>query len=430
MRYIIDRIELKILLICKKEHVKYSVDKSDDKYTYQFDSFKLGFDTIEINLGHLENIDSLILFGSNDSLLQISDNINSKGKFLGLDVKDIKLTRINSDNTFLTIWYDNDILRAIEKDHYINKDKYTSNIFTQNNFKNTAKEKLYSNNSRPSKSRPFKFIRPENDFIQKNKNLIPDENGNINCHFCVGCVDCVNCIGCVNCKDCVDCTNCIECTDCYNSYDLIRCIDCQYCVDCANCNKMFWSDGYIGYNRMGSSTFFLLLEQYGVKGNNYKGFVVFPDSGSVLYHERIETFFLVNRFVPYYRSYDKARNGECFIQWNITRDFRRYWITKETSDKYKNRVYSPFELSSFFLMNKLKYTKTELNFFLDEYFDIDTKKILEEFEESAVHIAERKNPENDILKIFFQEISDDSTLFDSIITKPPSKCLYNELIYE
>ena len=77
-----------------------------------------------------------------------------------------------------------------------------------------------------------------------------DENGNINCSYCIDCVSCTNCISCTECIECTNTSNskncyksnrCNDCTSCsYCRYvgscsDCISCTSCVYCVSCTDC---------------------------------------------------------------------------------------------------------------------------------------------------------------------------------------------------
>ena len=50
----------------------------------------------------------------------------------------------------------------------------------------------------------------------KNKDIVIDTFGNINC---------INCTGCSNCEDCTDCEDCADCSYCEKCK---KCIDCEY----------------------------------------------------------------------------------------------------------------------------------------------------------------------------------------------------------
>jgi hypothetical protein len=141
---------------------------------------------------------------------------------------------------------------------------------------------------------------------------------------------------------------------------------------------------------------------------------LFPDTGSVLYHDKIESFFLINHFVPYHRPNENATNYNWHIQWRITRDSRRYWITEEPTKIY----FTYSEISMFLLMNKLQYKNWELVDYLKECFNIPK-------DGSII-----SNVKPFIDKILIPEQNESQTIWDEIKTKIPSECIYNDFLYE
>lgn len=418
MKLAIEKIDIRIVLICNKNNLNFNIVKSEKQIAYIFPDIKLAYSRIEVNLGENLNVSNITLHGYNNDLLKIADNINSKQTLFGLPIQSYRLTRLDAQKTTLNVAYSKEMIEAFEKSNYISDTMYTENFFLDK--KSTPSKPLkraYSHSSTTFED-PIRFIswkttRPENYFIEQNADMTPDENGNINCHFCVNCTNCINCIGCINCTDCDECTNCYNCTMCSNSSDLIMCSQCDSCLECTHCKHLIFCDGLMTAGNVGSQVIY-----FGDDSNSkYLNYKLFPDSGTTFYDERIESFFLMNRFVPYIRSYDNVTDRSWSIQWKITMKSRRYWITETPSKKYENRFYSIVDLASFILMNKLKYLEWEEQAFIREYYNYEEKDLI------------ISDPQKFIINILMSVKDDKLAIFEDINTKKPSDCFYNHLLY-
>lgn len=412
MKYAIEKIEARIVLICKRNDISFNRESREKTIIYSLDNYKLGYIRIDINLDINLNLSEVILYGTNDELLKIANKIENSRKLFELDIDKYNLVRTDYQNTKLKVVFDKFAIEEFEKINNKSQNYLNDKI---DYFKPTKKayDSSYISSTEPITFLSWKFIRPENYFIVLNDNSIPDENGNINCHFCVNCKNCTNCIGCRDCQDLDECTNCNKCTNCYQCSDLTMCSDCDGCIDCLGCNELFACDGVIGSSFLGNYN----IVSDGVDSIKYADYKFFPDYGTTLYHEKIEAFFLINRFFPYKRPYDFANNYNWSIQWSITRGSRRYWITEKPSNKYKNRFYSISELAAFFMMNKLKYMKHEFEAYFCEYFSL-----------SDVYLT--SNTEELINKILISQLNDGQWIYDGTRTKRPQDCLYNHLLYD
>lgn len=252
-----------------------------------------------------------------------------------------------------------------------------------------------------------KFYRPEQNLITINGDSAPDENGNVNCYYCVDCHNCKNCIGSINCSNCFDCTNCKNCRDCSNCYDSSDCSDCNQCIDCISCNNCFGCDGVIAKSNHG--TYCTIFN--GLENSILSPIVLFPNIGSTLYHDKIEAFLLINHFVPYKRPTLNASNYNCHINWRVTLSTRRYWITEEP----KRVFYSFMEIAMFVFMNKLQYENWELITYIKECYEIPLDNGI-------------NNIQAFIDKLLIPRCSNSQTVYDEIQTKNPNDCLYSNVL--
>ena len=416
MKKAIEKVDSRIILISKKNNINYNIDKSDRKIVYTFDDYKLGYIRIDINLDEKFNLSDVIFYGINDELLKIVATIENKRKLFGLNIQRLELRRLDHINTELKVIYDKSEIEEFEELNKESESIYSQNIFTDKKkeyYKRTKKAyydstRIYTDD--PIEINSTKFLRPENFFIGKEANTTPDENGNVNCYYCINCKNCINCIGCVDCTDCTECTNCNNSTDCTHSYGLIMCVKCDDCIDCLHCKTLFACEGLIGTGHIGATNAYL----DGKHSHQLSDYKFFPKMGSFFYHEKIESFFLINHFIPYHRPYDFASNYNWSIQWHISMYNKKYWITEKPSNKYENRIYSISELAPFFMMNKLKYQMWELETYFCEYFNL-----------SGVYLA------HDSRKIIDRLITPNQhgnlSIYDEIKTKKPEDCLYNHL---
>lgn len=403
MRVVLEKIHLRITLLCRKHKLDFNIKKTETQISYQFRKDTLGF--IVLHILNPDNVLSLqlILEGTNEGLLKVSDDINKYGSILGLPIDNYYITRQNYKDSYLTISFNEGELDKIEQSELgpiesdSKKKKYPSRAYTRGSIRNDAI-------ILPSQ----KFFRPEHYYLKFPDDSQPDENGNINCYFCVDCTNCENCIGCIGCSDCSDCTNCTNCNECNYCYDSVYCTNCQHCCNCDNCINAFYSDNIILNLNSGSCLFSERSSSI-----HYNSYSIFPDVGSMLYHEKIESFFLINHFVPYHRPYDRAANYNWHIQWRISRNRRRYWITEEPTKKY----FSINELIPFIFMNKLKYQQWEIECFIKEWYNLDSNE----------GIRDIKSFMDDII---LSREKDSETIYDEIKTKNPSMCIYNELLYK
>lgn len=258
-----------------------------------------------------------------------------------------------------------------------------------------------------------KFLRPEHCYLEFDDEKLPDEKGNKNCFFCVDCENCENCIGCISCCDCNTCTNCKNCVECYNCYDSISCSDCSSCTDCKHCNKCLYCDGLIVQTHSASNSIY----NDGAGDGIQRDYNFFPDSGSVLYHNNIESFFLINHFIPYRRPYENVTNYNCHIQWKISRSSKRYWITEQPTENYNERMFSLMEIAMFVFMNKLQYMNWELEAYIKECFNIP-------LDNSII-----SNIKPLIDKILVSKLTNSQSIYDEIKTKIPATCIYNNYLY-
>jgi hypothetical protein len=408
----LEKIELRIILLCKENDINFDIQRRENEIIYSFENHKLGIITVKVQLIEGEKLDKVFIYGSNDELLKIADRIEQDEKLFGLLTDSYILSREDYQNTNLEVTFDRSAIETFE-----DLNERASNLNLQRNiltdkvlFKKhkTAYNKNYNINDivLPSK----KFYRPEHYYLKFDEDSLPDENGNINCFFCVDCKNCENCIGCIGCTGCNHCTNCINCKSCYHCYDSVYCSECDSCVECNGCAKCLFCDGMIARSHLGSYCIYSDGFDRGISSD----ITLFPDTGSVLYHDKIESFLLINHFVPYHRPNENATNYNWHIQWRMTRDSRRYWITEQPTKIY----YAYSEISMFLLMNKLQYQNWELEDYLKECFNIPK-------DGSII-----SNVKPFIDKILIPKQNESKTIWDEIKTKIPSECIYNDFLYE
>lgn len=413
----LDKINLRIKLLCKTFNTNFKVQYNNtNEVIYSFDNYKLGFLKIVLNTDSESKVETVSIYGNNESLFEIANQVEKSKSFFDLVVENLELSRVDLGNSILIIEFNKNFVNQFETFYNNDQDKYSKNIF-QEQVKPYIPHKL-AYNKRLSKYDDEiilfskKFYRPRfglNRFIEESK---PDENGNVNCLYCIDCKNCKNCIGCFGCDGCEDCTNCVGCQDCRNCNDSNECINCEHCVNCVGCITCSFCDGLIDRGGL------ISCEPYSesTSGNSLSEYNYFPDSGSSIYHEKIESFFLINHFVPYHRSYENADNYNWNINWRISKNYRRYWITEETSSRYEIRVCTLTELSKFILLNKLQYQNWELKAYIKEYYNIRD-------------IVEISTANELFEKILVPSKDSSQTYYDEIRTKSPNECIYNELLY-
>ena len=412
MNLAFEKIDLRIILLCKKNNLNFKKETIDKQVVYLLDDFKLGFIRFEVNFDNDNNVSNIFLYGNNETLLSFVNSIENNRRFFDLPIIDYGLIRTDYIHSTLKVVFDKLGIQEFEK---LNKDddSYNKNMLLEKVETHRKSNKLAYDDSSIDNKKAIaffskNFFRPEAYFIKDEDQETPDANGNINCYYCVNCKNCVNCIGCIDCENCYNCTNCHNCFECDNSNDLGNCENCHHCIECLGCSFLFACDGLIARNNIGS---YCLYSDGDERLNDYK---IFPESGCIFYHDRIEAFFLSNRFIPYKRPYVNASNYNWSIQWHISRNNRRYWITDIPSEKYQDRIYSFTELSTFFLLNKLKIRNWEISNLIKEYFNIVDYTTLIDNPISFlddIHIA--KQPES-------------LTMLDEIFTKPPLECIFKE----
>lgn len=414
----LDKIDLRIKLLCRKNGINFSMLNNDvNEMTYCFDNYQLGYIKIVVKTDDESRVQELSIYGVNDKLFEIANQVEKDKKIFDMVIKNSFLSRIDYQNSVLRIVYDKTYINELEKSNTESQEKYTENLFLNKNTLYVPHKRAYKTDHLMKKDDIMlfskKFYRSEYCFIQFEEGASPDENGNVNCLYCVDCQNCRNCIGCIGCTDCVECTNCIECVECQRCHDSIKCKNCDFCIDCRHCEKCLFCDGLIAKGHLASCDPYTERLSTGVQVEYY----FFPDSGSTFYHEKIESFFLTNHFVPYHRPYENAENYNWIIQWRISRNSRRYWITEETSHRYENRVYSMTELAKFLLLNKLQFEDWEFEMYVKELYNI---------EEVGVRLS---NVNNFFDSILIPKQEGSQTYYDEIRTKCPDDCFYNDFLY-
>jgi hypothetical protein len=351
----LEKIKLRILLFSKKNNICYNVNKQNE-IVYSFDENKNGIYKIVVYFNIKEYLEAISIYGDNDVLFDKLINIDQNEIFWDLRVENVSLIREDFKVSKLKIKFDEGFIENFNKKHDNEENKYQGDIFEEKNeFKNRVFKIAYeTNNSTTAISiLSDKFTGSEHQLNSFVENTQPDEHGNINCFFCVNCINCINCIGCVNSNNCVECTNCKSCLNCKSCYNSRLCMSCTCCIDCINCTHCFCGDSLNSHDNLKIGNPF----KYKF-GNESPDKHYFPYTGSTLYHELIESFFLSNHFIPFHRPYKFACSNNWYIQWSISRKYRRYWVTDRPSSNKKE--YFHYELSNFFRLNKIVYRECEL----------------------------------------------------------------------
>ena len=129
MKLASQKIDIRIVLICRENNINFIVENSSHQIVYKFDDYKLGYIRVEVNLDENLNVSNVTLYGLNEKLLDIADNIDSKQRIFGLPIENYKLTRRDAQNTILNVSYSSEMIEEFEKANYISDTKYTENIF-------------------------------------------------------------------------------------------------------------------------------------------------------------------------------------------------------------------------------------------------------------------------------------------------------------
>lgn len=358
----IEFAESKILFFCKYNNIGYTIDKQED-IIYSLNSNSEGISKILIKRDKKKYLKSITIYGVNDLLINRTIDIENNKSYLNLKTKNVTFTRLDYKFSELKIDFDEEFIKDFEMKTISTENQKVNDIFEQ---KDELKRKISKVAYEIIKSTSAisllseKYHRPEHQLIKFDNKALPDENGNINCLYCTNCSNCINCIGCHSCNNCTECTNCQSCENCKFCHNSEFCDNCSCCVDCCFCDKCFCGDS------LNSNINLYIGNPFKFSfGNEKPDKHYFPFTGSILYHEDIESYFLLNHFTPFNRPYKYVSNNQWFIQWSISRSHRRYWVTEFPSPQRKEYFY--YELSKFFLLNKLVYRDYELNdYFKDE----------------------------------------------------------------